>query len=221
MNVKHKKCEGCQLTRPHFGLPAEGKVRWCAGCAKAHAGAVDVGNKMCEGCGLKRSNFGLLADGKKKRWCSGCAKAHAGVVDVVSKKCEDCQLKQPTYGVLATGKKKRWSCTMFSLLHHHLLLRHHLLPRHAHGQLRTLLRGQQSTAAIGARPCPGAPHRARRGRDEELMPPHVVATQHHPGLAWGGRWQCCQQPSSPGLEIAVGRCPGGGCSPGRRRPRRR
>ena len=38
---KRKKCEGCGLKVPHFGLPAEGRARWCSGCAKGHAGAVD------------------------------------------------------------------------------------------------------------------------------------------------------------------------------------
>jgi hypothetical protein len=37
---RNKKCEGCKLKRPTFGLPAEGKRRWCSGCAKAHAGVV-------------------------------------------------------------------------------------------------------------------------------------------------------------------------------------
>ena len=37
-----KKCEDCQLKQPSFGLPAEGRTRWCSGCAKAHAGAEDV-----------------------------------------------------------------------------------------------------------------------------------------------------------------------------------
>ena len=31
-------CEDCGLKKPNFGLPAEGKKRWCAGCAKGHAG---------------------------------------------------------------------------------------------------------------------------------------------------------------------------------------
>ena len=41
---KRKKCESCELKRPCFGLPAEGKYRWCAGCAKAHTGAEDLMN---------------------------------------------------------------------------------------------------------------------------------------------------------------------------------
>jgi hypothetical protein len=80
VNLIHKKCEGCGLKQPNFGLPAEGKKRrWCAGCAKGHAGAVDVRNNKCEDCELKQPSLGLPADGKA-RWCSGCAKGHAGAV---------------------------------------------------------------------------------------------------------------------------------------------
>ena len=77
-----KKCEGCRLKRPNFGLPAEGKAWWCFGCAKGHTRAVDLCTKKCEGCGLKRPNFGLPAEGKA-RWRAGCAKGHAGIEDVV------------------------------------------------------------------------------------------------------------------------------------------
>ena len=73
MDLTSKKCEGCQLKYPIFGLAVEGKKRWCSGCAKAHAGAVDVRDKKCEGCQLKGPRFGLLAEGKKVRWCTGCA----------------------------------------------------------------------------------------------------------------------------------------------------
>ena len=46
MDLVNKKCEGCQLKRSSFGLLAEGKKRrWCAGCAKGHAGAVFVKKK--------------------------------------------------------------------------------------------------------------------------------------------------------------------------------
>ena len=48
-----RSCEDCELKVPSFGLPAEGKRRWCSGCAKGHAGAVrrqSMNNKMCEGC---------------------------------------------------------------------------------------------------------------------------------------------------------------------------
>jgi hypothetical protein len=41
MDVKHKKCEGCGLKIPSFGLAAEGKRRrWCSGCAPEHATSV-------------------------------------------------------------------------------------------------------------------------------------------------------------------------------------
>eukprot|EP01051_Picozoa_sp_SAG22_P020253 SAG22_NODE_4024_length_1417_cov_2.218513_1_plen_46_part_10 len=32
--------EGCGLKHPHYGLVAEGKRRWCGGCAKQEEGAV-------------------------------------------------------------------------------------------------------------------------------------------------------------------------------------
>jgi hypothetical protein len=90
----------------HYGLPAEGKKRWCSGCAKGHAGAVDISHKKCEDCKVKYRTFGLPAEGKN-RWCSGCAKGHAGAVDVSHKKCEDCHLKVPTFGLPADGVA-RW-----------------------------------------------------------------------------------------------------------------
>ena len=37
------KCEGCGIKAPSFGLPGEGKkYRWCGGCAKGQAGAVNM-----------------------------------------------------------------------------------------------------------------------------------------------------------------------------------
>jgi hypothetical protein len=45
VNVKSKKCEDCGPKQPNFGLPAEGKKQWCAGCAKGHVGAVDLRDK--------------------------------------------------------------------------------------------------------------------------------------------------------------------------------
>ena len=78
--VAGKTFEACQLKQPSFGLPAEGKARWCSGCAKAHAGAVNVSSKKCEGCGEKAARLGLPSDGMKRRWCGDCAPkaAHAG-----------------------------------------------------------------------------------------------------------------------------------------------
>ena len=80
-----RTCADCDLKQATFGLPSEHgpKKRWCAGCAKDHAGAVDVTSKKCEGCGLAQASFGLPSN-KKPRWCGGCAKRHAGAVDVIN-----------------------------------------------------------------------------------------------------------------------------------------
>ena len=94
--------------RASLGLPAEGKRRWCSGCAKGHVEAVYVSKKKCEDCQLKLPSFGLPGDGKKRRWCFGCAKGHAGAVDVANKKCEGCGLKQPSFRLLGDGKTFRW-----------------------------------------------------------------------------------------------------------------
>ena len=61
MDVVTKMCEDCSLKTSTFGLPAGGKARWCAGCAKAHAGATDWQrkNKMCEDCGKTGRSHGL------------------------------------------------------------------------------------------------------------------------------------------------------------------
>ena len=62
MGGPHRKCEGCELKLPSFGLPAEHKRRWCAGCARAHAGAVDLYSKKCEGCRVKHAAYGLPSE---------------------------------------------------------------------------------------------------------------------------------------------------------------
>ena len=67
-------CEDCGR-RAGYGLPDEGRRRWCAGCAAAHGAVSLQKRKMCEGCGLKQANFGLPADGRR-RWCARCAPAH-------------------------------------------------------------------------------------------------------------------------------------------------
>ena len=81
MDVANKKCDGCQLKLPRFGLLAEGKKRWCGGCAKGRKGAVDINHKKCEDCQLTKPSFGLPAEGRA-RWCSGCVKGHTGAVNV-------------------------------------------------------------------------------------------------------------------------------------------
>ena len=40
------KCKNCGLKQASFALPAEGKTRWCGGCAKA----VNVSDKKRAGC---------------------------------------------------------------------------------------------------------------------------------------------------------------------------
>ena len=43
---QRKMCEGCGIKQPHFGLPAEGRKRWCGGCArKNHPSAVSSSRK--------------------------------------------------------------------------------------------------------------------------------------------------------------------------------
>ena len=56
---------------------ADRTSRRCAGCAKAHPGAVKKqGKKECEGqkCAgqLREASLGMLVEGKR-RWCSACA----------------------------------------------------------------------------------------------------------------------------------------------------
>jgi hypothetical protein len=36
--MKRRMCEDCDKKQSSFGLPSEGKARWCGGCAKGHAG---------------------------------------------------------------------------------------------------------------------------------------------------------------------------------------
>ena len=42
MPGQKKQCEGCGLKRPHYGLPAERKARWCACAAAEGNGAVHL-----------------------------------------------------------------------------------------------------------------------------------------------------------------------------------
>jgi hypothetical protein len=94
-----------------YGLPADGKVQWCASCARGHIGVVDLMNKnmkkyrpKCVDCKQVHQSYGLPADGKVQ-WCAGCAKEHARAVDADSTKCVDCKRVQPSYG-LPDGKKQ-------------------------------------------------------------------------------------------------------------------
>ena len=75
------KCEDCLQQKAQFGLPPRRKKRWCGGCAKVHAGAVDCRTKMCEDCHAKPAGLVLPSDEKKtRRWCGACAVAHPGAV---------------------------------------------------------------------------------------------------------------------------------------------
>ena len=85
--MKQKRCEDCKLKQLSFGLPAEGKARWCAGCARGHDGALNLRlrGKRCEDCALKYPSFGQPAEGKA-RWCAGCAYDHDGAISLRSKR---------------------------------------------------------------------------------------------------------------------------------------
>eukprot|EP01052_Picozoa_sp_SAG31_P064376 SAG31_NODE_23241_length_508_cov_0.882641_1_plen_56_part_10 len=37
--IEKKLCEICNIKSRHFGLPSEGKARWCATCASTQQGA--------------------------------------------------------------------------------------------------------------------------------------------------------------------------------------
>ena len=105
-------CEDCDSKQPSFGMDDEQKMRWCAGCAKAH-GAVSLRKeKQCEDCGLKRPTFGVAGE-RKRRWCSGCGKARDAVrlqKPNERRQCEDCDLKVPKFG-LESEQKVRWCGT--------------------------------------------------------------------------------------------------------------
>ena len=106
-------CEDYKAAQPVFGLAAEGrKVRWCHGCAKAHAGAVNKHKKMCEGCGVKSGIYGDPdPEDRRKRWCTGCAHQHPEAVLKTKKKlCEECKECTPSWGLpasLAGGTERR------------------------------------------------------------------------------------------------------------------
>jgi hypothetical protein len=76
----NKKCEDCQLKVPSFGLPAEGKKRWCSGCAKAHAGAVaaDSWKSSVGGAGVEKPKREIeqayLSWQSNLVWNNGCTK---------------------------------------------------------------------------------------------------------------------------------------------------
>ena len=120
-------CEDCDKKGPSFGMKDEhpeasgshrtvqSRLRWCSGCAKAHAGAVNLKNwnSRCEDCGLNQGHYGLESE-RKKRWCRPCAKAHTGAVSL-QKQCEDCAMKTPSFGT-EDERKIRW-CSLCAKAH--------------------------------------------------------------------------------------------------------
>ena len=63
VNVSNKMCEGCQLKRPTYGLPAERKKRWCGVCAKGRVGVVNVTNKRLK---KKKKKNGVSAPPRRR-----------------------------------------------------------------------------------------------------------------------------------------------------------
>ena len=61
--LKHKMCEGCSETRANYGLPADRKKRWCAGCSKGQEGTVSLLKHSGKGCGETRTSYGLPGRG--------------------------------------------------------------------------------------------------------------------------------------------------------------
>jgi hypothetical protein len=99
LSLKSALCEDCKAVTSSYFMPAEKKPRWCAGCAKAHAGAIsrDRSSSKCEDCTKVYSTFGYRRE-RKKRWCAGCAKAHGGAANLAREargRCEDCRKVRP------------------------------------------------------------------------------------------------------------------------------
>jgi hypothetical protein len=109
-NMPSNRCSECHAKWPKFGMPG-GKFKpiWCAQCAKAHEGAVNLCGKRCEDCRETRVCYGLPAE-KKMRWCSPCGQAHAGARNLMNKKCETCKEKASCYG-LTSDNVRRWCTT--------------------------------------------------------------------------------------------------------------
>ena len=87
--LNQAKCEVCNEKNANFGLLAENRKRWCAGCGRPR-GAVSLRvekpknpklcedkSKLCEDCQEKPATFVDKPGQKKRRWCHGCSKASA------------------------------------------------------------------------------------------------------------------------------------------------
>jgi hypothetical protein len=82
--------------QPKFGLPPDGKARWCGPCHKEHAPtAVNVAHKKCEDCNEKMAGF-TLPGSKTPRWCAQCSDKHPGAEMRGRPKCEVCHDKPGT-----------------------------------------------------------------------------------------------------------------------------
>ena len=81
-----KQCEDCSQKVPRFGVPGEvPKIRWCAGCAQKHTGAVSMRKQAtCEDCS-KQPRFGVPGEVPKNRGCAGCAQKHTGAVSMLKR----------------------------------------------------------------------------------------------------------------------------------------
>jgi hypothetical protein len=102
-----KMCEGCGLKQPGYGLPLDGKKRWCGSCAQAEGAVLLQKRNVCEvsDC-VKTANFGLLSAGKR-RWCGACGKAEGAVLIGKQKMCDSCGLQHANFGLPEEGKR-RW-----------------------------------------------------------------------------------------------------------------
>lgn len=94
VDVNSKKCIGCHVKRPNFGLPMDTKATYCSSCALD--GMIDISNRKCKSCKKKQPNFGLPSD-FTATYCSSCALD--GMVDINTKKCISCGLKHPVFGL--------------------------------------------------------------------------------------------------------------------------
>ena len=53
-------CADCGDKCANYGLPSDGKRKWCSGCSKRlHTGAELIGGCKCEDCRARTASFGL------------------------------------------------------------------------------------------------------------------------------------------------------------------
>ena len=73
MNVVNKMCEGCQQKYPSFGLPLEGKARWCDACSEEHVDSVNVKGEAYLEAGWQYLHEWANPDAERGRCrCDGC-----------------------------------------------------------------------------------------------------------------------------------------------------